>query len=197
MKPILPEVFLVRHGETEWSVSGRHTGLTDLPLTPAGDLEATHLRNRLYSVQFAKVFTSPLQRARRTCELSGYGHVAQIDGDLVEWDYGDYEGKTRAQILSGRPGWVIFRDGCPSGELPNEVAIRADRAIARIRNQDGNVLLFSSGHFLRVFIARWLGFEPACARFFKLATAALSVLGYDHGNSDEPVVSSLNERVSV
>jgi broad specificity phosphatase PhoE len=191
----LPDVYLVRHGETEWTLSGRHTGLTNLPLTPGGEEQARQLRNRLKGISFVRVFTSPLQRAVRTCELSGYGSVAKVDHDLVEWNYGDYEGKKRPEILADRPGWIIFRDGCPNGESPEDVGIRADRVVARIRQADGNVVVFSSGHFLRVLMARWLGLEPSGGRYFKLGTATLSVLGYDHNNLTEPVIRLLNESV--
>ena len=193
----LSDVCVVRHGETEWTMSGQHTGLTDLPLTAAGEEQARRLRDRLQSISFAKVLTSPLQRATRTCELAGYGSVAEADGDLVEWNYGDYEGRTRAQILAHAPGWLIFRDGCPNGESPQGVGARADRIISRIRQIRGDVLLFSSGHFLRVFIARWLGLEAFGGSYFKLATAALSVLGHDHNNQTEPVIRLLNETVKV
>jgi probable phosphoglycerate mutase len=189
----LPDVYLVRHGETEWSLSGQHTGLTDLPLTAAGEEQARRLKNRLKSIGFAKVLSSPLQRATRTCELSGYGSTAELDRDLIEWNYGDYEGKKRDWILANRPGWLIFRDGCPNGESPAEVGIRADRVISRICPVDGNVLVFSSGHILRVLMARWLGLEPSGGRYFKLGTATLTILGYDHNNRGEPVLRLLNE----
>jgi broad specificity phosphatase PhoE len=189
----LPDVYLVRHGETEWSLSGQHTGLTDLPLTDGGEEQARRLRPRLNPVTFAKVFSSPLRRAKRTAELSGYGSAAELDRDLIEWNYGDYEGKKRDWILSGRPDWLIFRDGCPNGESPAEVGIRADRMISRISRVEGNVLIFSSGHILRVLVARWLGLQPAGGRYFRLGTAALTILGYDHGNRDEPVLRLLNE----
>lgn len=192
MAASLPDVYLVRHGETEWSLSGQHTGLTDLPLTEAGAEQARQLQRRLISVSFARVFSSPLQRAMRTCELSGHGSAAEVDRDLVEWNYGDYEGRKRPEILAERPGWIIFRDGCPNGESPEEIGIRTDRVISRIRHVDGNVLVFSSGHFLRVLMARWLGLEPSGGRYFKLATATLSVLGYDHNNRAEPVLRLLN-----
>jgi broad specificity phosphatase PhoE len=193
MRRPLPDVYLVRHGETEWSLSGQHTGVPDLPLTAAGERQALALRERLKLSTFTKVFSSPLQRARRTCELSGYGSIAVLAGDLVEWNYGDYEGKKRDWILAQRPDWLIFRDGCPNGESPAEVATRADRVISRIRRVDGNVLLFSSGHILRVLIARWLGLEVSRGGYFKLGTATLSIVGYDHNNRDEPVVQLLNE----
>ena len=188
------DVWLIRHGETEWTVSRRHTGLTDLPLTSAGEDQARSLRNCLLRASFERVFCSPLQRAARTCELSGYGSVAEVDRDLVEWNYGDYEGEKRPQILAERPRWIIFRDGCPNGESPEDIVTRADRFLSRIREIHGNVAVFSSGHFLRVLIARWLGLDPSAGRYFKLGTATLTVLGYDHNSIDEPVVRLLNER---
>jgi broad specificity phosphatase PhoE len=191
----LSDVYLVRHGETEWTLSGRHTGLTNLPLTTEGEEQARRLQDRLKGMTFAKVLTSPLQRATRTCELSGYGSVAETNDDLVEWNYGDYEGQTRGQILTDRPDWLIFRHGCPNGESPQAVALRADRVIVRTRQADGNVIVFSSGHFLRVLIARWLGLEPFGGSYFKLGTAALSILGHDHNNQTEPVIRLLNESV--
>ena len=193
MSAPLPDVYLVRHGETEWSLSGQHTGLTDLPLTPGGEEQARRLRNRLSSISFARVFSSPLQRAIRTCELAGYESTTELDRDLIEWNYGDYEGKKRDWILARRPGWLIFRDGCPNGESPADVGIRADRVISRVGRVEGNVLVFSSGHILRVLVARWLGLEPSGGRYFRLGTAALTILGYDHGNRDEPVLRLLNE----
>jgi broad specificity phosphatase PhoE len=188
------DVWLIRHGETEWTASRRHTGLTDLPLTTAGEDQARSLRNFLQTVRFESVFCSPLRRAVRTCELSGYGSVAQVDRDLVEWNYGDYEGEKRPQILAGRASWIIFRDGCPNGESPSDVADRADRFLSRIRTKCGDVAVFSSGHFLRVLIARWLGLDPSAGRYFKLGTATLTVLGYDHNSANEPVIRLLNER---
>ena len=193
MSVSLPEVYLVRHGETEWTASGQHTGLTDLPLTAAGESQAHRLRDRLGAFNFAKVFSSPLKRAVRTCELAGYGSTAELARDLIEWNYGDYEGKKRNWILSRQPGWAIFRDGCPNGESPEDVAIRADRVISRVCKVDGNVLVFSSGHILRVLIARWLGLEPSGGCYFKLGTAALTILGFDHNNRSEPVIRLLNQ----
>jgi len=175
-------------------VSRRHTGLTNLPLTAAGEKQARALGSRLQVASFARVIYSPLQRAARTCELAGYGMVAEVDKNLVEWNYGDYEGKRRPEILADRPDWIIFRDGCPNGESPADVAVRADRAISCIRTISGNVAVFSSGHFLRVLIARWLGLDPSAGRYFKLGTAAISVLGYDHNSASEPVIRLLNER---
>jgi len=187
------DVWLIRHGETEWTVSRRHTGLTDLPLTRAGEDQTRSLRNCLQRASSERVFCSPLQRAARTCELSGYGSVAEVDRDLVEWNYGDYEGEKRPQILAERPAWTIFRDGCPNGESPGDVVARADRFLSRIRAIHGKVAVFSSGHFLRVLIARWLGLDPSAGRYFKLGTATLTVLGYDHNSIDEPVIRLLNE----
>lgn len=195
MRDPLPDLYLARHGETEWTLSGQHTGLTDIPLTAVGEGQARRLCERLKPVRFTKVFSSPLQRARRTCELCGYGSAAEVDRDLTEWNYGDYEGKKREEILASQPGWIIFRDGCPNGESPEDVGIRANRVITRIRQVQGNVLVFSSGHFLRVLIARWLGLEPLAGRYFKLSTATLSILGYDHSNTSEPVIRLFNEGV--
>src|SRR6476661_4936699 len=179
----LQVVYLARHGETAWTLSGQHTGLTDLPLTERGERNARRLQERLHGLTFAKVFTSPLQRARRTCELAGFGAVAEIDRDLVEWNYGEYGGRRTADIHRERPGWQIFRDGCPRGESPSQVGARADSAIKRVRAIGGNVLLFSSGHFLRVFAARWLGLGATLGRYFLLSTASLSALGYEHNLS--------------
>src|SRR5262249_55022617 len=146
----LPIIYLARHGETAWSITGQHTGLTDLPLTEIGERNAGRLRDRLSGLIFAKVFTSPLRRAMRTCELAGFGSVAEIDRNLVEWDYGEYEGRRSAEIHAERPDWQLFRDGCPGGESPQQVAARADRVVNHLQALPGDVLLFSSGHFLRV-----------------------------------------------
>jgi broad specificity phosphatase PhoE len=183
----LPVIYLARHGETAWSLTGQHTGLTDLPLTERGERNARALGDRLIGLSFAKVFTSPLQRAARTCELAGFGAVPEIDRDLLEWNYGQYEGRRTAEIHAERPDWQLFRDGCPGGESPDQVGARADRALSRLRAVQGDVLLFSSGHFLRVLAARWLGLEPAGGRFFLLSTASLSAVGYEH-NLSQPVI---------
>jgi broad specificity phosphatase PhoE len=177
---IFPVIYLVRHGETAWSATGRHTGLTDLPLTERGERNAKSLRERLAGMVFTRVLTSPLQRAVRTCELAGFGAVAEVDPDLVEWNYGDYEGLRTAEIQEKRPGWQLFRDGCPNGESPEQIGARADRVVRRVRAVQGNVLIFSSGHFLRVFAARWLGLEPFAGKFFMLDVASLSALSYEH-----------------
>ena len=192
MSELFPTTYLGRHGETAWSLSGQHTGRTDLPLTERGERNARALGERLRGLVFARVFTSPLQRAVRTCELAGFGAMAEIDPDLVEWDYGQYEGRRTAEILAQRPGWQLFRDGCPGGESPDEVGARADRVVARVRAIKGDVLIFSSGHFLRVLAARWLGLDAAGGRYLMLSTASLSALGYEH-NLAEPVIRLWNE----
>jgi broad specificity phosphatase PhoE len=180
MSPALPQVWLARHGQTSWSLSGQHTGLTDLPLTPAGEANAQRLRLRLHAQRFERVFCSPLQRALRTCELAGFASRAERDARLVEWDYGDYEGRTSADILAARPDWQLFRDGCPGGESPQQVAARADGLIETLRALPGQVLLFSSGHLLRMLAVRWLGLAPAEGGRFALDTASLSLLGWEH-----------------
>jgi broad specificity phosphatase PhoE len=187
-----PVILLARHGETAWSLSGQHTGLTDVPLTGRGELNARALGERLSGSTFAQVFTSPLKRAARTCELAGFGGVAVVDPDLVEWNYGEYEGRTTAEIRSARPGWQLFRDGCPGGEKPEEVGARADRVAARLRAASGDFLVFSSGHFLRVLAARWIGLPPSGGRYLVLGTASLSALGYEHGLS-EPAIRLWND----
>jgi probable phosphoglycerate mutase len=185
-------IYLARHGETAWSLSGQHTGLTDLPLTPRGECNARRLGKRLAGLEFAKVFTSPLQRASRTCELAGFGPRAEVDRELVEWHYGEYEGLRTADIHVKRPGWEPFRDGFPGGESFDQVGARADRVVERVRSVDGAVLLFSSGHFLRILAARWLGLEPKGARYFLLGTASLSTLTYEH-NPSEPAIGLWND----
>jgi probable phosphoglycerate mutase len=192
MSEALPVVYLARHGETAWSLSGQHTGRTDLPLTERGERNARALGERLRGMTFAKVLTSPLQRAVRTCELAGFGAVAEIDPDLVEWDYGQFEGRRTAEIHAERPDWQLFRDGCPGGESPNQVGARADRVVERVRAVKGDVLVFSSGHFLRVLAARWLGLDAAGGRYLLLSTASLSALGYEH-NLAEPAIRLWNE----
>jgi probable phosphoglycerate mutase len=171
-------LFAVRHGETAWSASGRHTGVTDIPLTARGRGLAERLRPILGDQRFALVLTSPLVRARETCELAGLGGQAQADTDLTEWHYGTYEGLTAAEIRAANPGWVVFRDGCPGGESPSEVGARADRVIARARAVEGDVVVFAHGHLLRVLVARWIGMEPSAGQYFLLDTGTVGVLGY-------------------
>ena len=188
----LPLVYLARHGETAWSLAGRHTGLSDLPLTEAGERQARRLGERLRGLAVAKVFTSPLRRAARTCELAGFGAAAETVPDLVEWDYGDYEGRTSVEIKAARPEWRLFRDGCPGGESPAQVGARADRLVERLRAAEGDVLVFSSGHILRSLAARWLKLEVGAGARLLLGTASLSALGYEHA-LDEPVIRLWNE----
>lgn len=188
-----PIIYVARHGETAWSLTGQYTGLIDLPLTERGEGNARRLGERLKGLNFATVLTSPLRRAVRTCELAGFGAVAEIDPDLMEWNYGQYEGRRTAEILAERPGWQLFRDGCPGGESPAEVAARADRVISRVRATSGDVLLLSSGHFIRVLATRWIGLDPTgTARSFMLSTASLCALGYQDDLS-RPVIRLWNE----
>jgi broad specificity phosphatase PhoE len=192
MSDALPVTYLARHGETAWTISRQHTGVTDLPLTAHGQDEAVRLAERLAGLGLAAVFTSPLQRAVQTCELAGFGSTAEVDPDLVEWNYGAYEGRTSADILAERPDWQLFRDGGPGGESPDQVGARADRLVHRVRAIKGDVLLFSSAHFLRVLAARWLGLEPGAGRYFLLGTGSLSAVGYEHDRS-EPVIRLWDE----
>jgi broad specificity phosphatase PhoE len=177
-----PEIYLIRHGETEWSLGGKHTGVSDIPLTEHGRQQARVLRQELLGKNFRLVLTSPLRRARETCELAGFAERAEIDPDLMEWNYGDYEGLTSEQIHVHCPAWTIFNDGGgPGGETPEQVGVRADRVIARLRALSADALLFAHGHVLRVLAARWLGLAPGAGAHFLLDTATLSVLAADHG----------------
>jgi probable phosphoglycerate mutase len=184
----LPRLFLARHGDTAWTDSHQRTGRTDLPLNERGLERARQIGERLQRFSFARVFTSPLQRASKTCALAGYGAVAEVDPDLVEWDYGRFEGKLTRDILKERPGWEMFRDGCPDGESPGDVAARADRFIARVRSLEGDVLAFSSGHIIRMVAARWLELPPAAGRFFYCRPASVGVLAFEHNSRAEPIV---------
>jgi len=184
-------VCVVRHGETAWTVTGQHTGRTDIPLSPRGEEQARKLGAQLGGMRFSDVFTSPLQRARRTCELAGFGSTAIVDADLAEWDYGDYEGRRTSEIRAERPTWGLFEDGCPNGESAADVAARADRVIDRLRRRSGHVLLFGHRDMLRVFAARWLRFPAVEGRRFYLDVGSLSLLGYDHTTS-EPVIRLWN-----
>ncbi|HTA32348.1 MAG TPA: histidine phosphatase family protein [Solirubrobacteraceae bacterium] len=184
------EAVLVRHAETEWSLNGRHTGRTDLPLTDHGREVAAALREPLRAWQFALVLVSPARRARETCELCGLGAEAQVRDDLHEWDYGDYEGLTTPEIWKRRPGWVLWRDGCPGGESPADVGARADRVIAEIAAAEGDVAVFSHGHMLRVLGARWIALEPEGGGRLGLSTAAICVLGHER---DTAVIARWND----
>ena len=191
----MPKLFLARHGDTAWTDSRQRTGRTDIPLNKAGEERARLLGDRLRRLSFACVFTSPLQRAAKTCELAGFGEVARVDPDLVEWDYGHFEGMVLKQVLKEQPGWELYRDGCPDGESPEEVAARADRFIARAREIEGDVLAFSSGHIIRMIAARWLGLPPGFGRFFYCRPASVGLLGYEHKSRHEPIVGLWNHVV--
>jgi broad specificity phosphatase PhoE len=189
----LPVIYIARHGETAWTITGQHTGLTDLPLTPQGECNARALGDRLKGLAFARVFTSPLQRARQTCALAGFGSVAEVESDLVEWNYGEYEGLRSKEIRAKRPGWELFRDGAPGGESPAQIIARADNVCRRVRDVKGNVLLFTSGHFIRALAARWIGLELSVhGMSFLLSTASLSAVGYDQDVS-HPVIRLWND----
>ncbi|HUK95676.1 MAG TPA: histidine phosphatase family protein [Gaiellaceae bacterium] len=187
------EVVLVRHGETEWSREGRHTGRTDIPLTEAGRQEAQAVGAALARHRFALVLTSPLARAAETCRLAGLGDAAEERDDLREWDYGAYEGRTTDEIRAERPGWSLWADGAPDGETAAEVGERADRVIAELRSVGGDVAVFAHGHLLRVVAARWLGLEPDAGRLFALDPATISILGYER---EAPVIRLWNERAA-
>jgi probable phosphoglycerate mutase len=188
----MPKLFLARHGDTAWTDSHQRTGRTDIPLNEAGEERARRLGERLRRYSFVRVFTSPLQRASKTCELAGFGARADVDPDLVEWDYGRFEGMLTRNILKQQFGWELFRDGCPEGESPADVAARADRFIARVRGVDGDVLAFSSGHIIRMIAARWLGLPPETGRLFYCRPASVGVLGYEHKNRGEPILGPWN-----
>jgi probable phosphoglycerate mutase len=185
-------LYLIRHGQTEWSLSGQHTGRTDIPLTERGEQEAHELLPWLGLVQFAHVFTSPWQRARRTCELAGLGPRAEIKPDLAEWDYGSYEGRLSSDIRKDRPDWNVFRDGCPGGETTMQVSARSDRLIAHLRDMHGNIALFSHGQFGLALAARWIGLPVAAAQHFLLGTASVSILSFNPVHPDMRVIALWN-----
>jgi probable phosphoglycerate mutase len=188
----LPTIYLARHGETAWTLSHQHTGRSDIPLTARGESNARSLGERLRGIEFERALTSPLERARRTCELAGFVQNAVIEQDLMEWDYGSYDGLKTAEIRRKNPAWSLFRDGCPGGESVEQVAARADRLIVRLRKIEGRQLLFGHGHFFRVLAARWIGLPPSDGRLLYLSTAALSILGYEHSLS-EPAILLWND----
>lgn len=192
MSTVLPKLYLARHGDTAWTDAHRHTGRTNMPLNERGEQRARKLGGWLWAISFVHVFTSPLLRATKTCELAGFGAVAEVDADLVEWDYGRFEGKLTSEILADRPGWELFRDGCPGGESVQDVAARADRFIARILGMTGNVLAFSSGHIGRMIAARWLGLPPAAGRCFFCQPGSVGELGFEHDSRDEPIIRLWN-----
>ena len=192
MSSELPNLYLARHGGTVWTDLHRHTGRTDLPLNERGEAQARQLGEQLRRFSFVGVFTSPLQRVSRTCELAGFGSVAELDLDLVEWDYGNFEGALTSGILRDHPGWELFRDGCPGGESPQDVAARADRFIAKVHGITGDVLAFSSGHIIRMIAARWNGLAPAAGRAFFCHPASVGVLGFEHESRDQPVIRLWN-----
>ena len=192
MSAALPQLFLARHGDTAWTDSHQHTGRTDLPLNERGEEHARQLGERLRTFTFARVFTSPLRRASKTCELAGFEVGAEVDPDLTEWDYGRFEGKLTSEILAERPGWELYRDGCPDGESPEDVAARADRFIKRVHGIGGDVLAFSSGHIIRMIAARWHGMTPAFGRVFFCRPASVGVLGFEHDRRDQPVIRLWN-----
>ena len=195
MKANTPEtlrLYLIRHGETGWSLAGRHTGRTDIPLTPNGEDEARELGKHLLDIQFAHVLTSPLKRALHTCRLTGLDQPSEIEPCLAEWDYGEYEGQRSVDILEQRPNWNVYRDGCPRGEMPAQVSARADRLISRLLELDGNIALFTHGQFGSVLAARWIGLPVAEAEHFMLGTASLSILAFDPHHTAVPVIALWN-----
>ena len=185
-------LYLIRHGQTAWSLTGQHTGRTEIPLTEQGEHEARKLAELLCTVSFDHVLSSPRQRAWQTCKLVGLAEAAELEPNLAEWDYGDYEGQRTADIRQTRPDWNLFRDGCPRGESPSQVAERADRLIARLSALEGTIALFTHGHFGRALAARWIGLPISQAQHFLLNTASLSILGYDHQHIEEPVIVRWN-----
>jgi len=189
-----PRIYFIRHGETAWSLSGQHTGTTDLPLLSPGEAGARKLAPLLQAINFTHVFTSPRLRARQTCEVAGLGAAAVIEPDLAEWNYGDYEGLRSAEIYRTRPDWNIYHDGCPNGESPEQIVARADRLILRLNALAGNIALFSHGHFGRVFAARWIGLPVSAAQHFQLGTASVSIFETENNHLAFPVIAQWNAR---
>jgi len=185
-------LYFMRHGETAWSIAGQHSGRADIPLTKNGEEEARQLGDRVRIFSFDHVLTSPLQRAQRTCELAGLSRDAKVDSDLIEWENGDYTGQTSDEIELARPGWNLFRDGCPNGKMPDQIAARADRLIRRLTKLHGNVALFAHSHLGRVLAARWIGLSVEYAQPLLLNTASLSILGFEHDQRDQPAIELWN-----
>jgi broad specificity phosphatase PhoE len=192
MASALPRLYLARHGDTAWTDSHQHTGRTDLPLNERGEEHARQLGERLRGFSFVHVFTSPLQRAAKTCELAGFGAGAEVDNDLLEWDYGRFEARRTSDVRKEWPGWELYRDGCPGGEAPEDVAMRADRFIARVHNLRGDVLAFSSGHIIRMIAGRWNGLTPAAGRVFFCRPASVGVFGFEHDSREQPIIRLWN-----
>jgi probable phosphoglycerate mutase len=188
----LPKLFLARHGDTAWTDSRQHTGRTDISLNKRGEEHARQLGERLRGFSFVRVFTSPLQRASKTCEIAGFGAAAEVDTDLLEWDYGDLEGMHTSDILKRQPGWELYRDGCPGGESADDVATRADRFIKQVHGISGDILAFSSGHIIRMIAARWTGLAPIAGRVFFCRPASVGVLGFEHDSREEPIIRLWN-----
>ena len=189
----LPKVYLARHGETEWSLSGQHTGTTDIPLTPNGEVQARQLGERIADLKFDRVWSSPRVRATRTAEIAGLGSQVEIIPDLAEWNYGEYEGLTTDQIQARAPGWLIYRDGCPGGESVEAITERVDRFLGRLRALPGTSILISHGHMTRLLALRWLGLPVIHGKYLKIGTAALGIVGYD-GDRTKPVLELWNEQ---
>jgi broad specificity phosphatase PhoE len=192
MQQFLPQLFVLRHAETEWSVSGHYTGRADISLNSSGEQEARQLGKRIQGVSFQHVLVSPLQRAKQTCQLAGLSQKAETEPDIIEWDNGEYEGRTHHEIESERPGWNLFRDGCPNGESPEQISDRANRLIFKLKKLDGNIALFTHGHFGRVLGVRWIDLPVQFADRFLLQTASVSILGYQHNNAARPAISLWN-----
>lgn len=187
----LPVIYLIRHGETAWSLSGQHTGRSELALTANGEAAAHKLADRLTNIRFDHVFSSPRLRARRTCELAGLGAAMENEADLAEWDYGDYEGLRSPEILARQPGWNIYHDGCPNGESPAQISDRADRLIRRLMPLQGNIALFSHGHFGRILTVRWVSLPVPAASHLQMDTASVSILACEQSRS-RPVIALWN-----
>jgi len=192
MSSDLPKLYLARHGDTAWTDSHQHTGRTDLALNVRGEEHARQLGERLRGFSFVRIFTSPLQRASKTCELAGFGVGAEVDNDLIEWDYGRFEARRTSDVLKEWPRWELYRDGCPGGESPEDVAMRADRFLARVHSINGDVLAFSSGHIIRMIAARWCGLTPAAGRVFFCRPASVGLLGFEHDSRDQPIIRLWN-----